>query len=252
MQLPSLTGQANLQALNYDQQLASTANATNQLAQIAANQSRLGPGGVALQSQVLGNAQAGARGEITPSELRTMQDISTQQWGGRGFGVDNPAQYSDVMNRYLRTQYQREQDAANTLHQLYSENPSAPIVGLQDFYMNPNQFSASTLGAANLLTPPTATGGTPRGGGGDVYNLTQPVPSGVGDYGGGYPGGGFTGAPALTTSPDNTVTGNVMGAGPDTTDQVGNLMGGIFGDWYAPLDEPGMTANEFDYLNELG
>lgn len=253
MNLPSQVGQANLQALNYDQQLAATANATNQLAQIAANQARLGPQGQQLQNQIMQNAMAGAQGEITPSELRTFQDISAQQWGGRGFGVDNPAAYSDVMNRYLRTQYQREQDAANTLQQLYAENPSAPITRLEDFYLTPGQFSSSALAAANLLNPPLTTGGTPRSSGGT--NLILPGGAGdVGDTGGGggYPGAGFSGAVALPAAPGETVTGSTMGVGPIDQQEIGNLLGGIFGDWYSPLEEPQMTPEEFDYLNEIG
>lgn len=255
MNLPSQVGQANLQALNYDQQLAATANATNQLAQIAANQARLGPQGQQLQNQIMQNAMAGAQGEITPSELRTFQDISAQQWGGRGFGVDNPAAYSDVMNRYLRTQYQREQDAANTLQQLYAENPSAPITRLEDFYLTPGQFSSSALAAANLLNPPLTTGGTPRGGGGGGDGVNVLLPGGGVDLnaGGGYPGAGFSGAPALPAVPGNvTLTGNTIGAGPVTQEDIGNLMGDVFGDWYLPLEEPRMTGEEWSYLSDIG
>jgi hypothetical protein len=143
------TAKSNLAAAPDIARISSLINALNSAQQQALNKSRLGAPGQAIQDQILANTAAGARGELTPSELRTLQASTAESSGGRGFGVDSPSGYADFTNRYLRTQYERQQDALDNLTKLYADNPAAPLYNAGENVVAPQTYAAAQSAEAN-------------------------------------------------------------------------------------------------------
>lgn len=144
------TAFGNLQAAPNIDTLTKLVNDINSTAQQKLNASRLGPAGQAVQDTLLGNAAAGAQGQLTPSELRILQMSAAERGAGGGFGVDSPNISSDFMDRYLRTSYERQQDALKNYSTLLADNPSAPLYGAQNNLVTPGVYANTAAQQADL------------------------------------------------------------------------------------------------------
>lgn len=146
--LATSAAESNLAAAPDIAKISQLINSLNEAQQQQLNRSRLGPQGEQIQANLLTNVEAGSRGELTPSEMRVLQQSVAENWGVRGFGPDAPAGIADYTNRYLRTQYEREQDAEANYARLLAENPSAPLFNASELMVSPAQYSATAAAQA--------------------------------------------------------------------------------------------------------
>ena len=158
----------------YGQMTAQQVNAQNRALQTQANQNRLGPSGVALQSTLLGNTQRKASGLLDPEIEQMLQQGIASSGVSRGMGVDS-ANLASAYRRALGLNINTIQEQAlSDYSQLTADNPGAPVVGAQNFLTQPTTATAS--GGAALR------GGSGGGGGGAAP--TTPAVDPFGGYGG--------------------------------------------------------------------
>ena len=154
-------------------QTAAQVNAQNIAAQTQANQARLGPSGVALQSTLLGNAQRQAEGLLDPETEQMLREGIASSGVSSGMGVDSP----NLASAYRRALGLDIKDVENqglqAYNQLTSDNPGAQVFGVQNLLTQPERTSTSA---------PSIRGG---GGGGAAATPTYTAPAVA--YGGGYP-----------------------------------------------------------------
>jgi hypothetical protein len=194
-------GVYNPQITSYGINTASQVNAQNRYAQTLANQSRLGPSGVALQDTLVGNAQRKASGLLDPETEQMLRAGIASSGVSSGMGVDS-ANLASAYRRALGIDINAvEGQALTDYSRLTGDNPGAPVVGAQGFLTQPN-----TGGGA-----PAVRGG--GGGGGSASPATAPAdPFGV-PGGGGYSGAG-------PTNPYTDVSGVYSPSGNVTSQNV--------------------------------
>lgn len=154
------TARSNLNASGYDVELTDLINATNRASQQAANASRLGTSGTAIQDQLVANTAANAQGYLDPSTLANIETNAAQQWGSRGFGVDTAAMSAAAERAMGLTSQGLEQQALTNYGTLLADNPSAPIYSMQDLLVSPTTYSntaANYASEANRSSEAAAT-----------------------------------------------------------------------------------------------
>lgn len=241
--LGSNVAQSNLMASPYNVKLADLVNATNRAAQSAANASRLGPQGAAIQNQILGNVAAGAAGKLAPGTINTMEDVAAQRGVAGGFGVDSPNINAALLRSLGLTAEEQQAKAASQYSQLLAENPSAPIYGMQNLLVSPGEYASVASAQAAAQRPTTVSGGGGGGGGGRTGGGYVPsaAESNMVPYGGGYPGAG-------------TATGSKYSASGDYTweDMLAELYGqnNVAGGLAASTGP--QSAEEYDIWSQMG
>jgi hypothetical protein len=225
--LPSDTARSNLAASPFNVELSDLVNATNRAAQSAANASRLGPAGQAVQSQILGNIGAGARGELSPGAVSMMAQGAAERGIRGGFGSDSPNINASYLRALGLTSEDLQAKAAQQYGALLGENPSAPIYSPSTGFISPSQYAsvASAQNAANAPRPMSAPRVSFPGGGGGGYTPSAAEYNTAG--GGGYPGSGYSGMSVPLTDEE---WASEMGGGTTNTASTG---GGLTEeDWY--------------------
>jgi len=213
--LGALTGRANLNALNYDTELANQVNATNLAAQNALNVGNL-PGGAGLQQQGASDVSAELAGQLAPGTVSMIEDEMAQRYGAGGFAPDSAAISAAAERAMGLTAEQQVQAGITNLGALNQMYPRPTLYGVQSGFVTPGDIaSLASRQASDLMGgagagPGTTrgTGGTTTGGGGGGGSSIPSggYPSSTGGYGGGYPGptpgqaaGGMTGTRGMTT-----------------------------------------------------
>lgn len=144
------TAAGNLAAAPDMETLANLINQINEQNQQNLNKGRLGPQGENIQNTLLGNVAAGAAGQLTPSELRVLGLSAAERGANQGFGVDSSNISADFTNRYLRTVYDRQQDALKNYSTLLADNPSAPLYGMEKNLVSPDLYASTADAQAKL------------------------------------------------------------------------------------------------------
>lgn len=144
------TAAGNLAAAPDMETLANLINQINEQNQQNLNKGRLGPQGEAIQNTILGNVAAGAAGQLTPSELRVLGLSAAERGANQGFGVDSSNISADFTNRYLKTVYDRQQDALKNYSVLLADNPSAPLYGMEKNLVSPDLYASTADAQAKL------------------------------------------------------------------------------------------------------
>ena len=225
--LASNTAQSNLAAMPYSQSVADMVNAANQSAQQSANAGRLGPGGQAVQNQLLANAGSQAAGQISPGTVSTIEQAMAERGGGGGFAPDSPNTNAALMRMLGQTSEQQQAAGLAGYSTLLGDNPSAPIYSAGSNLVTPGQYANTAENNQPApMSAPRISGG---GGGGAQAPMTST--SSTGGYGGGYPGAGYTAAGL-------------------TQDELAGLgLGGLFD---TPATSNTASTTEQDWFNVLG
>lgn len=225
-QLGTITGEANLNALGYDQTLADTVNRTNLASQNVLNVGNL-PGGAALQGEATQGVANELAGMLAPSTIQSIEADMAQRYGARGMAPDSAAISAAAERAMGVTAEQQVQRGYGNLATLMSAYPRPNLYGLQSELLSPGQVGSAILGEAGMLTQPPAAGlGGTAGPGGSV-----------GPGGGGtriMPGGGRTGTGAGPNFPltDPNLAGGGTDPGPNNVSSilpVGTVLAGAAG-----------------------
>lgn len=142
--------QSNLAAMPYNVQIADIINATNRAAQEAANKARLGPGGEAIQSNLLTNLGRQSAGLLDPQTEAMLQSGMAQSFGGRGFGVDSSALAAAYRRALGQTIEGTEAAAAKQYEDLLAANPAAPLYNMENLMVTPQTYLSGAESNARL------------------------------------------------------------------------------------------------------
>lgn len=233
---------SNLASSPYTIPLTDLVNATNQAAQQSALGGRI-PGAPALEAQSSQNIQADLAGQLTPAEQAFMQNNVAAGGAAGGFGVDSPNLSSSYAVQNLLGMQNRRLQGQQELSAAYARNPIAPVVGMQNYLVDPGLYASTAHNQAALALSANRGSAGGGGGGGGVrtaaaYNSGSAVP-----YGGGYPGAGGGGGAAVTdpyadpfASAFDTTSQNYI---PDPWGQGFNDLGTEYGAAPAPAPVSG-------------
>ena len=215
--LASNTAQSNLAAMPYSQSVADMVNAANQSAQQSANAGRLGPGGQAVQNQLLANAGSQAAGQISPGTVSTIEQAMAERGGGGGFAPDSPNTNAALMRMLGQTSEQQQAAGLAGYSTLLGDNPSAPIYSAGSNLVTPGQYANTA--EANQPAPTSAPRISGGGGGGSPAPTST---SSTGGYGAGYPGagGGYTQAGLSQSELEALGMGGLFGSDQNTPDNT--------------------------------
>ena len=228
---------SNLAASGSMIQLSDIINATNRAAQTAANNTRLGPQGVATQNNLLTNAQKESAGLLDPQTEQMLQQGIAAGGNASGMGVDSANLAASYRRALGQTINSTEQQGQTNYLDLLAANPSAPIYDMSGQLVTPATYASTA--AANMPAATTgATGGGGSIGGGNPLTPTAAQSNTV-PYGGGYAG--------IATTPSGLAPGIPIATTPS------GLAPGIPSDYNAGGSSVfGTTSNGYDMFDPSG
>lgn len=142
------TATSNLSAAPDIAKVSDLVNKLNEAAQQSLNAGRLGPQGEQIQSNLLGNIEAGSRGEIDPATEQMLRQGLAESGQAGGFGVDS-ANLSSAYDRALGINIAtREEQAQKDYLDMLGANPSAPLYDASKSLVTPDLYSQTASAQA--------------------------------------------------------------------------------------------------------